>query len=122
MTAPASNREVMADFLNLFLEKREIRAAFEKHMSVDYIQHSVGIDSGRENGIVALEAMFARMQKVDIMVRHVLVDDDLAAVHIRGTSASGAYDVVDLFRLENGKIAEHWDVFAPVRTYGGPVI
>lgn len=122
MTTNMQNRAIVADFVDIFMKQRAIRAAFEKHVATDYIQHSAGIANGRENAIVALEAMFARLAGVTITVRHVLVDGDHAAVHIRGESADRAYEVVDLFRLENGKIVEHWDVFAPVREKMGQTV
>ena len=49
-------------------------------------------------------------------IKHILVDGDLAAIHLYGQVRSdqpgGA--VVDLFRLENGLIVEHWDVLQPI--------
>ncbi|WOK36716.1 nuclear transport factor 2 family protein [Sphingomonas sp. C3-2] len=118
------NRAILADFVDIFLGQRAIRTAFEKHVHEDYVQHSSGIANGRESAILALEAMFARMGDVKVEVRRVLVDGEHAAVYISGGDVAGgaAYDVVDLFRLQGGKIVEHWDVFAPRRQDGRPVI
>jgi predicted SnoaL-like aldol condensation-catalyzing enzyme len=48
--------------------------------------------------------------------RRVLVDGDLAMVHLHARlspeSPGGA--VADLFRLADGKIVEHWDILQPV--------
>lgn len=118
------NRENLTGFLDLFLNKRAIRAAFEKYALPNYIQHSSGIENGRENAIIALEAMFRRLDDVEITVRHVIVDGDHAAVHIHGHSRCDGlrYNVVDVFRFEDGMLAEHWDVFAPTKDQQSPVI
>ncbi|WP_280382585.1 nuclear transport factor 2 family protein [Nocardia wallacei] len=47
-------------------------------------------------------------------VVRVVAGDDLVAVHIRLTAASGETAIVDLFRLRDGLVAEHWDVVQPV--------
>ncbi len=49
-------------------------------------------------------------------IRRVLADGDIVAVHAHWTGlVSENGDVgIDMFRVENGKLVEHWDVFAPV--------
>ena len=54
-----------------------------------------------------------------------MAEDDLVAVHgrIRGW-ADAPQVVVDLFRIEGGKLAEHWDVLqneVPVKTALGGI-
>ena len=45
-----------------------------------------------------------------------LADGDLVALHAHSIREPGERGVaiVDIFRLENGKIVEHWDVIQPV--------
>jgi predicted SnoaL-like aldol condensation-catalyzing enzyme len=49
-------------------------------------------------------------------VHRVLVDGDLFAVHLHGQSGPGdrGAAAVDILRVENCKIVEHWDVTQPV--------
>ncbi|GAB2698557.1 nuclear transport factor 2 family protein [Nocardia thraciensis] len=47
-------------------------------------------------------------------VVRVVADDTLVAVHIRLTTDGGETAIVDLFRLEDGLVVEHWDVVQPV--------
>ena len=48
-------------------------------------------------------------------VQRILVDGDLAMVHVKA-SRPGAPDaaVADIYRFEDGRIVEHWDVLQPV--------
>ncbi len=109
------NRAVIAQFVDLFYTKRSVRAAFEAYVAPDYVQHNPNIPDGREAAITILEPMFSRPD-ARFEIKRILVDGDLAAVHLHGKtqpdSKGGA--VVDLFRLENGRIVEHWDVIQPI--------
>jgi len=109
------NRAVIEDFATLFYERRDVRAAFEKHVAPDYIQHNPGIADGREAAIEALGPMFSR-KGARFEVKRILVDGDLAAIHLfgQGDPATRGAAVADFYRLENGKIVEHWDVLQPM--------
>jgi predicted SnoaL-like aldol condensation-catalyzing enzyme len=69
----------------------------------------------REAAIAMLEPVFSA-PGVRFDVKRVLVDDDLAAVHLHGcrTGHELGSAVVDLFRSEAGKIVEHWDVLQAI--------
>lgn len=113
-TAP-NNRAVVEAFADLFYRKRDVAEAFRRYVAADYVQHNPNIADGRDAAVAALGPMFAR-PGARFDVRHVLVDGDLAAVHLhampRPDSRGGA--VVDLFRLAGGLIVEHWDVLQPM--------
>lgn len=113
------NREVMIDFLDLFMTQGRVREAFEKHVDSGYIQHSPDYRDGREGTIQDLEEFFGSMApgfpKIDI--RHLVIAGDLAVVHLHGRAGDDDLGIVgtDIFRLVDGKIVEHWDVVQPVR-------
>lgn len=121
------NRAVMADFVDLFFGQKRIREAFEKHAAPEYRQHSPEFRDGREGTIQDLEVLFAAMPDVRIEIRCVLVDGNQAAVHLRGrkTADDPGIVAVDMFRLEDGKLVEHWDSVQPIPSgsrNGRPVV
>ncbi|WP_280367730.1 nuclear transport factor 2 family protein [Nocardia wallacei] len=61
-------------------------------------------------GTPAGRALAAARQEV----MRVVADDDLVAVHIRLAMGEAVNAVVDLLRLRDGVIVEHWDVVQPV--------
>ncbi|MCC7461887.1 MAG: nuclear transport factor 2 family protein [Gammaproteobacteria bacterium] len=99
-------------FCDLFYRQKRVRAAFEAHVVVDYIQHSAGMAQGREAAIAVLEPMFSRPE-FRITPLRTLWDRDLSSV-ILDVQAGDAVRaiVVDIFRHAQGKIVEHWDVKA----------
>ena len=109
------NRAIVARFVDLFYQKKLVREAFETYVVEDYIQHNPNIADGREAAIRALGPMFSN-PTFTVEVKRDLVDGDMAVVHLHARSSpeerGGA--VMDMFRLENGKIVEHWDVLQEI--------
>jgi len=115
MSQTERTREVVLHFVELFYRQKNVRRAFQTYVASDYVQHNPNIPDGRDAAIALLEPMFSRPEAV-FDIKRILVDGDLAAVHLHGRtqpdSLGGA--VVDLFRLANGLIVEHWDVIQPI--------
>lgn len=93
-------------------------AAVDSLFDPGYIQHNPSIETGAES----LKAMLGRAKlkypgAVHI-VKRILADGDLVAAHVHIIFEPGTPGVaaVDIFRIENGRIAEHWDVNQPVST------
>lgn len=109
------NRDIVQDFARLFYQKGSVREAFEQYVHPDYIQHNPGVPDGRENAIELLTPMWQRPDFTTEVLR-ILVDGDFAALHIRADNGPGKPKaaVVDLYRLQNGLIVEHWDVIQVV--------
>ena len=107
------NRVIVTRFADLFYRQKKVDEAFSTYVVPDYIQHNPGLADGREAAIAALKPLFGREDHT-FAIERILVDGDLAAIHIRVTSPTPAGThgaaVVDLYRLANGKIVEHWDV------------
>ena len=111
------NRVMVEDFADIFYKQKNVRTAFIKYVTEDYIQHNPGLVDGRDAAIEMLEPKFSSpLSKFSI--KRILVDGDLAAIHLHGSmspeSPGGA--VVDIFRIKDQKIVEHWDVLQPVPT------
>lgn len=87
-------------------------SAVDRFIAPDYIQHSPLAEPGRD----ALKAFldFARGQSPDAVhdIKRSFVEGDHVVVHyhVRRTSEDPGLAVMDIFRIENGLIAEHWDV------------
>lgn len=111
----SDNRAIVHAFADLFYTQRRVRDAFDRFVSNDYVQHNPGLADGPDAAVEMLEPMFSR-PGAHFDIKRILVDGNLAAIHLFGSGdpeTSGAA-VVDLYRLEGGKIVEHWDVIQPV--------
>jgi predicted SnoaL-like aldol condensation-catalyzing enzyme len=111
-----SAREVVDEFIDLFYRKKEVRQAFETWVAPDYIQHKPTLPDGRDAVINFLEKLLARYPERIFTIHRVIASDDLVAVHYhsQATSEDLGFAVVDIFRVENCRMVEHWDVVQPV--------
>lgn len=110
------NRQVVTRFIDLFYRQGRVREAFMTYVVPGYIQHNPVAADGRDTAIAALEPYFASQPNAIREVQRIIVDGDLAAVHVRvrQNPQDRGVAIVDILRLENGMIVEHWDVIQPV--------
>ncbi|WP_420143036.1 nuclear transport factor 2 family protein [Sphingobium sp.] len=116
------NRSIVTSFVDRFYGKRDVAVAFAAFVAPDYIQHNPGLPDGPKAAVEALGAMFARPDS-RFEVTHLLIDGDLALVHLFGQGKPGTPGaaVADLYRLKDGKVAEHWDVLQPIEPGSDPL-
>ena len=83
-----------------------------------YIQHNPGIETGAEALKAMLERAKVKYPHAEHRVKRMMADGDLVMAHVHIIFHPGTPGVaaVDIFRIENGRIAEHWDVNQPVST------
>jgi len=109
------NRAAFERFVEIFYTQKRVREAFDFLVAEDYRQHNPTIPDGPEAAVRMLTPKFDGSPDSRFEVQRILVDGDLALVHVRA-SGPGSPDaaVADIYRFENGRIVEHWDVLQPV--------
>src|SRR4051812_43746644 len=108
------NTAVVLGFLDTVYNKHEVEQAFKLYVGPEYRQHNPAIADGNEAAKRALSHYTRELYpELRQEVMRTLAQGDLVAVHSRYTKhatdrASGTDQaVVDIFRLEHGKIVEH---------------
>ena len=96
-------------------------AAVDRFIGPDYIQHNQGVEPGREPLKAFLDMIRKETPEAVHDVKRAFVDGDHVTVHyhVRRWPGDLGWAVIDIFRVEDGKIAEHWDVMQDV-IEGGP--
>jgi predicted SnoaL-like aldol condensation-catalyzing enzyme len=84
--------------------------AIDEYISSDFIQHNPTIGDGPD-GVHALVQMLASqgVPKQKIEFKHILAEGDIVFLHSRYEMAGKEYRFVDIYRIQNGKLTEHWD-------------
>jgi predicted SnoaL-like aldol condensation-catalyzing enzyme len=107
-TIQEKNKALVLDAFDTLFNKRDYVAA-EKYWSPNYIQHSAHIEPGRDG-------LFNLIRSAPDTLRYehqlVVADGDYVIVHGRfsGHGRPVAWIAADIVRVENGRLAEHWDV------------
>ena len=101
----ARNKALVLEAFDALFTRRDFEAA-ERYWSPGYIQHSAGIGPGRD-GLFALVRSVSRKYERAVAV----AEGDYVMVHGRFSGGGRPTRiVVDIFRVEDGRLAEHWDV------------
>ncbi|HEV3430747.1 MAG TPA: ester cyclase [Paraburkholderia sp.] len=103
----ARNTALVLEALDtLFNHKDYAKAA--QFWSEDYVQHSRHVPAGREG----LFGLVRAMGDVRFEYERIIAKDDFVWLHSRYTSSAGAAALIaiDILRIEDGKLVEHWDV------------
>jgi predicted SnoaL-like aldol condensation-catalyzing enzyme len=90
-------------------------AAAAELLAPDYIQHNPGVPTGAAAVLEFIPAL--EESGISVTTHRIITDGDLVAMHNTYENADlfGAPTLVafDVFRIENGKVAEHWDNLQP---------
>jgi predicted SnoaL-like aldol condensation-catalyzing enzyme/predicted ester cyclase len=105
---PEQNKKLVLEAFDTLFNKRDYAAA-AKLWSLNYIQHSAHIESGRDGLFNLIKNLPATLTWAHGVV---LAEHDFVMVHSRysGNGLPAPWVVVDIVRMENGVLAEHWDV------------
>ena len=107
-TIQKKNKALVLDAFDTLFNKRDYATA-EKYWSPDYIQHSAHIEPGRDG-------LFNLIRSAPDTLRYenqlIIAEGDYVILHGRfsGNGRPVAWIAADIVRIENGRLAEHWDV------------
>lgn len=110
----ADTKAMVAAFFDQVFVRGDVRDGILRYIAEDYIQHNPLAADGRDAVLKFFEAIPAdKLPKVTLA--RIVAEGDLAAVHYKSEFPGGpSLAVVDIFRVQDGKIVEHWDVVQPM--------
>jgi predicted SnoaL-like aldol condensation-catalyzing enzyme len=119
--ARLSDREVSERFIEVFYNQNRLVDGFRAWVHPDYIQHDPNSPTGRDATIEVLAAHMQRNPQMTHDVKRTIYGTDeqgrtLVAVHyhFKRTPEDRGSAVVDIYRVEDGYLMEHWDVIQPI--------
>lgn len=112
-----ANKAVVADFIaTVFNGSHDVDAGAARCLGPTYRQHNPEVPDGRDAFIAGFRAFFAAHPDSTFEVKRMFCEGDFVTVHAHWKlhpEDRGAA-VMDIFRLEAGRIVEHWDAVQPV--------
>jgi predicted SnoaL-like aldol condensation-catalyzing enzyme len=111
-----ANKKIVREWHELAIDQRKPEEAVAKYIGPHYRQHNPGATDGPEPFVKIVKWTAQNYPDFRYELKRIIAEGDYVVLHShlilkpgdRGTA------VVDIFRLENGKIVEHWDVVQDV--------
>jgi len=110
-----SNKKAAVAFYEAAINQKNYEAAV-KYLGAHYKQHNPTAADGAEGLKGFIDFLKSRYPTQKGEIKRVIADGDLVVLHVhstRGDNTPGRA-IVDIFRLENGKVVEHWDVIQDI--------
>ena len=117
-----ANKQTVLAFYDTVLNKKDFEAA-KQYFGSYYRQHNPMAADGPEGLHGFVDYIKKTMPDAHWEFKRVWADGDFVILHVHMTKQPGdrGSAIVDIFRLENGKVVEHWDVIQdiPEKTASG---
>ncbi len=117
MTTPEQmeiNKKNVAEFYDLIINKKDFESA-RKYMGPRYKQHNPLVKDYPEGLAEFIEFLKTYHPGAKSEIVRIFADGDYVILHVHSLRPPNTHRaIVEIFRLENGKIDEHWDVIQQV--------
>ena len=110
-----ANRALVKNFLYDVMQGKRPEKTPDYFDGDTYLQHNTGIADGLSGLGAALAALAEQnIQMIYTVTHQVLAQGNFVLAVSEGTFGGAPTSYYDLWRVENGKIAEHWDVMETI--------
>ena len=112
---PEANKKIVIELYDKALNQKDFEAA-SKYFGSRYIQHNPNVPDGIESFKGLVTMLKEKFPNSRSEIKRAVAEGDLVMLHVHSVREPGQRGraIVDIFRLENGKIVEHWDVIQDV--------
>lgn len=110
-----TNKETVIAFYEAAINNKDYTTA-EKYMGSYYKQHNPLAEDGKAGFKKYIQYLQDNYPNSHSDIKRVMADDNYVILHVNSIRVPDTRGnaIVDIFRLEDGKIVEHWDVIQPV--------
>jgi predicted SnoaL-like aldol condensation-catalyzing enzyme len=109
------NKKIIAAFYDAALNQKDFDAA-SKYLGNRYTQHNPTAADGPEGLKAFIAFLKDKFPNNRSEIKRIFADGDYVIVHVHAVREPGTRGnaIIDIFRLENGKVVEHWDAVQPI--------
>jgi predicted SnoaL-like aldol condensation-catalyzing enzyme len=107
----AANKKSVVEFYDKAINQKDFAAA-SKYLGNRYTQHNPVAADGPEGLKAFIQFLRDKFPNAKSEIKRVFADGDYVILHVHAVREPGTRGraIVDIFRLEGGRIVEHWDV------------
>ena len=109
------NKQVVLAFYNKALNDKDPEGALQ-YLGATYIQHNPNAEDGQTGFIKYINFIRQNFPQSHSDIKAVFAEGDFVILHVHTVREPGQRGnaIAEFFRLQDGKIVEHWDVIQPV--------
>ena len=109
------NKQLVLAFYHKIIGEKDYESA-RQYMGTEYRQHAPYATDGHAGIAEWVRKFKEAFPQHRYEVKKVIAEGDLVVLHLHGMNGPNPHgeSVVDIFRIENGKVVEHWDVIQPI--------
>jgi len=110
-----ANKKAVLEFYDAAINQKDFAKA-RPYIGARYTQHNPNAADGPEGLERFLAFLREKFPNAHSEIKQVFADGDYVILHVHAVREPGTRGnaIVDIFKLENGKIVEHWDVVQPI--------
>ncbi|EPG73887.1 SnoaL-like polyketide cyclase [Leptospira fainei serovar Hurstbridge str. BUT 6] len=107
----AFNKRIVLEFYEAAINRKDYNQA-AKFLGTKYVQHNQTAGDGKDGLRKFLTFLKEKFSDSHSEVKRIFTDGDYVILHVHAVREPGTKGIaiVDIFRVEDGKIVEHWDV------------
>ena len=111
-----ANKKIIREWNDLAINQCKPEEAVAKYLGPNYRQHNSGSGDGSGPFIAIVKRLAQIFPELRMEPKRIIAEGDYVVLHSHLILKPGdrGSAVVDIFRLENSKIVEHWDVVQEV--------
>lgn len=112
-----ANKKAVAEFYDLIINKKDFDSA-SKYIGNRYKQHNPLVADRPEGLREFITFLKTNYPEARSEIKRIFADGDYVILHVHSLRAphTPGRAIIEIFRLENGRIEEHWDVIQEIPT------
>jgi len=109
------NKKIVAAFYDAAVNQKDFEKA-SQYLGARYTQHNPLAADGREGFKGFITFLKDKFPNNRSEIKRIFADGDYVIVHVHAVRepSTRGNAIVDIFKLEKGKVVEHWDVIQPI--------
>ena len=109
------NKRVVRELYDAALNQKDFEKA-RQYLGSRYTQHNPNAADGPEGLRGFINFLKEKFPNNRSEIKRIFADGDYVIVHVHAVREPGTRGnaIIDIFKLENGKVVEHWDVVQPI--------